>query len=52
MAKTANGHDVDFLKRQAKTIKKAKNITHTAALNIVAISVGYKGWRELIADSQ
>lgn len=35
---------IAYLKRQAKNIKKEKNISHTEALNIIAKTYGYSNW--------
>lgn len=40
--------NIEQLKRDAKRLKKALGITHTAALNKVAQEQGYNSWEDLI----
>lgn len=41
-------HTLEFIKRQAKNIKKLNNITHMQALEISAQRSGYKDWAEAV----
>lgn len=37
-------HTLEFVKRQAKKLKKEKGITHTEALNEVSKGIGFQNW--------
>lgn len=39
---------IEFIKRQAKQIKKARNITHTQALELLAKEYGYSNWKDCV----
>jgi len=41
---------LEYLKRQAKTIKKMAGITHTQALDIVAEQKGFNNWGHLLSS--
>lgn len=41
--------NIDWLKRQAKKLKKETGITHAEALREIAITQGFDTWEELIA---
>jgi Glyoxalase superfamily protein len=45
-------HNLEYLKRQAKKLKKEQGITHAEALNKIAVSVGYSNWKNLINDNK
>lgn len=45
MNNKANGHTGDFIKRQAKKIKKQENISHVQALDKASMNAGFKNWR-------
>jgi hypothetical protein len=38
-------HSLEYIKRQAKKLKKERNITHTQALEILAKENGYSNWK-------
>lgn len=42
-----NPHDIERLKRDATKLKKRLRLTHTAALNRLAIAAGYASFEEL-----
>lgn len=44
--------NIDYLKRQAKNIKKERNISHHEALNIVAHEIGFENWKAFINKSK
>ena len=48
MNQKVNGHSVDFVKRQAKTIAKQQNISHHNALDIAAVAAGFNNWQHLV----
>jgi hypothetical protein len=48
MNQKVNGHTDDFLKRQAKTIKKDQNITHVQALNVAAVEAGFNNYTHFL----
>ncbi len=43
-----NGYSIDFLKRQAKNLKKSEGIPYYHALNKAAISAGFSCWNNVI----
>lgn len=44
--------DITDLRRQAKAISKLTGEKHTAALNAIAVTKGYKDWAALLRDKQ
>lgn len=48
MNNKVNGHTGDFIKRQAKKIKKQENITHLQALDKASINAGFNSWKHFI----
>lgn len=48
MNQKVNGHTDDFLKRQAKKIKKDQNISHVQALNVAAIEAGFNNYTHFL----
>jgi hypothetical protein len=38
-------HTLEFIKRQAKKLKKQNGITHTKALEMVANELGFVNWK-------
>ncbi len=47
----ANGHTAEYLKRQAKNLKKQFGITYLQALDKAAISAGFTGWNNFVNKS-
>lgn len=45
MSPIHTGHTADYLKRQAKKLKKVMGITHTEALDKVVQAIGYSNWK-------
>lgn len=45
MDRKVNGHSAEYLKRQAKKIKKRLGITHLKALDKAAQNAGFTGWK-------
>lgn len=45
MDRKVNGHSAEYLKRQAKKIKKQLGITHLKALDKAAQNAGFTGWK-------
>jgi len=41
-------HNVDYLKRLAKKIKKEQNITHHQSLDLIAVNKGFNNWKHLV----
>jgi hypothetical protein len=41
-------HTADFLKRQAKTLKKSAGVSHTVALEMVAQKFNFASWRHFL----
>jgi len=39
-----NKHTIEYVKRQAKKLKKLNNITHTQALELTAKSLGFTSY--------
>lgn len=52
MNKKTTGPRVEFLKRKAKLIRKTKGITHTMALDVVALESGFKNWKQYIEKTK
>lgn len=52
MNNKVNGHTGDFIKRQAKKIKKQENITHVQALEKASINAGFKNWKHFLNTSK
>lgn len=52
MNRKINGHSADYLKRQARNIKKEQGITHLEALNKAAILAGFTGWDNFVNKSK
>lgn len=50
MSKKINGHTESFLKRQAKTIKKTQQVSHSKALDLAAIGAGFSNWKHFISS--
>lgn len=42
------GHTGDFIKRQAKKIKKQENISHVQALDKASLNAGFKNWKHFL----
>lgn len=40
--------NIEWLKRQAKKLKKEKAITHTEALELIAKEQGHSSWKQLM----
>lgn len=41
-------HTIEWLKRQAKSLKKEKGIPHHEALDTIAKNMGYDSWTHLL----
>ena len=52
MNNKVNGHTGDFIKRQAKKIKKQENISHVQALEKASINAGFKNWKHFLNASK
>lgn len=52
MNNKVNGHTGDFIKRQAKKIKKQENISHVQALDKASINAGFKNWKHFLNASK
>ncbi|MBX3165400.1 MAG: hypothetical protein KF900_13075 [Bacteroidetes bacterium] len=52
MKQIAKAHNVEYLKRLAKTIKKQQNITHQQALDIVAVDKGFNNWKHFLQNAK
>lgn len=48
----SKNHDIDYLKRKAKNLKKTQGILHHEALNIIAQIEGFSNWKSLVSLSQ
>lgn len=48
MNNKVNGHTGDFIKRQAKKIKKQENISYVRALEKASINAGFKNWKHFL----
>lgn len=44
----SKNHNIDYLKRKAKNLKKTLGISHYEALNIIAKDEGFLNWKSLI----
>lgn len=51
MKRKNNGHTDDYLKRQAKEIKKQENISYLQALDKAAKNAGFSNWNHFINSS-
>lgn len=47
-----NGHTGDFIKRQAKKIKKQENIAHVQALEKASVNAGFNNWKHFLNASK
>jgi len=52
MNNKVNGHTGDFIKRQAKKIKKQESISHVQALDKASINAGFKNWKHFLNASK
>lgn len=52
MNNKVNGQTGDFIKRQAKKIKKQENISYVQALNKASINAGFKNWKHFLSASK
>lgn len=52
MDNKVNGHTGDFIKRQAKKIKKQENISYVQALDKASINAGFKNWKHFLNASK
>lgn len=48
----SKNHNIDYLKRKAKNIKKTQGISHYEALNILAKNDGFLNWKSLVSSSK
>lgn len=52
MIQITKGHNVAYLKRLAKTIKKRNNITHHQSLDRVAVNIGFNNWKHFLHSEE
>lgn len=52
MKQETKKHNVEYLKRLAKTIKKQQNITHHQSLDTVAINIGFSNWKHFLQKAK
>lgn len=52
MDNKVNGHTGDFIKRQAKKIKKQENLSYVQALDKASINAGFKNWKHFLNASK
>ncbi len=52
MNRIANGHSAEYLKSQAKKIKKQFGITHFQALDKAAVNAGFTNWNNFLNNSE
>lgn len=45
-------HNVNYVKRLAKKIKKEENLTHHQALNLIAKKFGFKNWKHFYNENK
>ncbi|MGE0569369.1 MAG: hypothetical protein AB7O73_15625 [Bacteroidia bacterium] len=45
-------HNVEYLKRLAKKIKKQQNLTHHQSLDEVAIKIGFRNWKHFLQNTK
>lgn len=45
-------HTLEFVKRQAKRLKKQNGITHTKALEMIANELGFSNWKACLQSFQ
>jgi len=45
MKVNVRNHNVNYIKRQAKKIKKEENLTHHEALNLSVQKLGFENWK-------
>ena len=48
MKQSSKRHNVEYLKRLAKLIKKEQGVPHHESLNIVATQYGFSNWRNFL----
>lgn len=51
MKKESKSHNANYIKRQAKSIKKEKGITHLQALDQSAIACGFNNWKHFLNEN-
>lgn len=47
-----NGHTGDYIKRQAKKIKKQEGVTYLQALEKAALNAGYNNWKHFVNSNK
>lgn len=52
MKQKTNEHNVEYIKRLAKKIKREQNITHHQALEIAAVNLGFSNWKHFLRNAR
>ncbi|WP_179353810.1 hypothetical protein [Winogradskyella vidalii] len=52
MKKNVNKHNVDYVKRLAKKLKKEQNISHHEALNLTVEKFGFNNWKHFLNENK
>ncbi len=52
MKQKINGHNVEYVKRLAKKIKREQDITHHQALEIAAVNLGFSNWKHFLRNTR
>ena len=48
----SNKHNIEYIKRCAKNIKREQNISHNLALNRIVIELGFNNWKHFLNESE
>lgn len=52
MKQKINEHNVEYVKRLAKKIKREQNITHHQALEVAAVNLGFSNWKHFLRNAE
>ena len=51
MKLSSNKHNIEYIKRLAKNIKKEQNLSHNQALNLTVKKLGFNNWKHFLKES-
>jgi hypothetical protein len=52
MKTNVNKHNVDYVKRLAKNVKREQNLSHNEALNITVKKLGFNNWKHFLNEAE
>lgn len=52
MKLSSKKHNIEYIKRLAKNIKKEQNLSHNQALNITVKELGFNNWKHFLNESE